>query len=423
MKTLQFLSLFSLVVISNLFAQQDDINAFDHNIMFKDAFKNKNFEEASTELAWLTHHDHNLKEQVYIKGVLVLEALMENAKDENDLDQLQSSSLALYKQRFDRYGNSAKVKNIELAKTYKYWASRPTKYAEMLNVFRDNFIEYREIISNANMLAYMDIMRKAKRERIELSDDQIIAEYDIISSIVDSRKSLMEDSDIYTNKIDAIFTSIVLLSCEELEERFGHTVEDDYASVKAARVYAKLSAHFGCKDSDLFNTALDYVIKYEPTLKLVLYKAKLSLAQKKLEDAETYFGKSLSFDMDAETKSDIFIYLAKIYTLQEQKQNARRFALKAINANENKEAHSLIGNLYMSSFSECTEGKDIVQRRAVFIAAYDQFKLAEDTKNMEIAKASFPSAEEIHSNLYHVGQKIEIDCWFNEIVSLSKRSN
>jgi tetratricopeptide (TPR) repeat protein len=364
-----------------------------------------------------------MSENICIKGVKVLEALMNTTKDEDRLNELQERSLTLYQQRYDRFGNSPKVRNLELTKTYKYWASRPSKHQELLDVFVSSFAVDSDIITNPNMMAYMDIMRKVKRQGIDLSDEQMISEYDKISSIVESRKSVTEDSDLYMDKIDAIFMSIVTLSCEKLEERFGHTVKDDYESVKAARIYAKLSVHFGCKDSELFNTALGYVIKYEPTLKLVLYKAKLSLAQKKLEDAETYFGKALSFDMDAETKSDVYIYLAKIYTLKEQKQNARSFALKSISANENKEAHSLIGNLYMSSFLECIEDKDIVQRRAVFIAAYDQFKLAGDTKNMEIAKASFPSAEEIHSNLYHVGQKMEIDCWFKEIVSLSKRSN
>lgn len=423
MKPLQFILICCLIIAQTLQAQKSEEDIFNHNIIFKDAFTNKDFKEALQELDWLILHDTNPDENVYIKGVVVLEEQMKLATDEALLDKLQLQAIGLYQQRFERFGKSPKVKNLELTKTYKYWITRPEKYSGLVEVFSTNVEAFPEMVSNPNLLAFMDIMRRSKKMKTDLTDEEIIAQYDKISSMIESRTGITDDSDLYMSKIDAIFTDLVDLDCEYIEEKYGSQLQDDMESVNSAKLYLKLALKSGCKESDKFGLALDYVNKYDPTLNLILYKAKLALSQRDHEVAEKYFGLALGYDMDANTRSDIFLYLAKLYTLKEQKPNALDFAKKAIETNGSREAHSIIGNLYLSSFSECAEGKDIVQRRAVFIAAYNQFKLANDLENMEIAKASFPSGEEIHSNLYLVGDKIEVDCWFREIVTLDKRSN
>lgn len=423
MKALQFILICSLITTQALQAQKSEEDIFNHNIIFKDAFTNKDFQEALQELDWLILHDTNPDENVYIKGVVVLEEQMKLTTEEALLDKLQLQAIGLYQQRFQRFGKSPKVKNLELTKTYKYWISRPEKYNDLFDVFSTNVDAFPEVVSNVNLLAFMDVMRRSKKMETGLTDEEIIREYDKISSLVESRTAITDDSDMYMNKIDAIFTDLVDLDCDYIEQNYSHRVRDDIEAVSAAKLYLKLSLKSGCKGSGKFDLALDNVIKYDPTLKLVLYKAKLAMSQHDFGSAEKYFGLALGYDMDANARSDIFLYLAKLYTLKEQKSSARNFAYEAIKNNGSKEAHALIGNLYMSSFSECAEGKDIVQRRAVFIAAYNQFELANDLENMARAKESFPSGEEIHSNLYKVGDKIEVDCWFREIVTLDKRSN
>ncbi|MFY0651476.1 MAG: hypothetical protein JXQ96_05560 [Cyclobacteriaceae bacterium] len=421
MKRIVIYSIFSVLLTSQLFGQALQEDIYSHNIIFKDAYAFKNYDEAFDEFNWLLENDPDIGELTIIKGINVLEVKMKDTKDRLVLEELQTKALSLYQYRFEHFGQTAKVKNFELTKTYKYWAARPDKHNEVIALFEQSLSTIPNKISNANLLAYMDILRRARNTGMKISDHQIIKNYDLLSDIIVSRQSVSEDSDIYLDKLKSIFTGIIKFSCEELESRYGKDLKDDFDAVDDARLYVKLAIESKCRDSDLFSQALSYVVKYDPSLNLLLYSAKLSLAQGKLEEAESYFGKALTFDIDVESKSEVYMSLAKIYTLKEEKRSAMNFAAKAIKVNGNKKAHSLIGSLYMSSFSECAEGKDIVQRRAVFIAAYDQFELANDRDGMEQAKANFPSAEEIHSNLYRVGQKIEVDCWFKENVELRKR--
>ena len=237
---------------------------------------------------------------------------------------------------------------------------------------------------------------------------------------MESRKEMEDDTDIYEPKVDAIFMQIVNLSCDELETKFGSELNEEQR-IEDFKQYLRLAVKFGCTRGASFEKAIDYVLIQEPTLNLLHYKAKWLMSRKRFVEAEEMFGKALMFDVDSELEGAIYLDLAKIYTLKEEKAQARSYALKSIARNGNKEAHSIIGGLYMSSFSECAEGKDIVERRAVYIAAFEQFKMANDAKNMTLAKQNFPSGDEIFFNLYQKGQEIEVDCWFKEKVVLDSR--
>ena len=57
----------------------------------------------------------------------------------------------------------------------------------------------------------------------------------------------------------------------------------------------------------------------------------------------------------------------------------------------------------------------------MFIAAYEMYKRAGDTKKMHGAKTQFPSKEEIFTNNFEVGQSLPVGCWINESVRLQSR--
>jgi tetratricopeptide (TPR) repeat protein len=228
-------------------------------------------------------------------------------------------------------------------------------------------------------------------------------------------------NDGYDSKIESFLVDIVVLNCASIEDVFGSKLEDNLEQVGIAKMLVNLSLKNGCTDSEAFKTAIGYVATYAPTTNVLIYMAKKAMGANKLSEAEMNFGKALSLNENNEVKSNIYYNLAKIYTLKNQKSKAQEFAYKSINTNKNKEAYSLIGSLYLSSFNECVGENDIIVRRSVFIAAYDMFKKAGDEENMAIAKENFPSAEEIFMNGYTLGQELKVECWFNETVSIQKR--
>ena len=135
-----------------------------------------------------------------------------------------------------------------------------------------------------------------------------------------------------------------------------------------------------------------------------------------------YFEEALSLTEKNGEKADIYLELADLAYRRGQNSTARDYALKAVSADGNKtDAYTFIGDLYFRSFDQCKGGENIVQDRAVFLAAYEMYRRGGDTSRMANAKAQFPSAEEIFTHNMEVGQQIKVGCWINETVTIQRR--
>ena len=115
--------------------------------------------------------------------------------------------------------------------------------------------------------------------------------------------------------------------------------------------------------------------------------------------------------------------LASVTFKQGNKRNSRSLAYEALSVKPGSaEAYNLIGNLYFLSFDDCKGGESRVKDRGVYLAAYEMYQKAGNTKQMAAAEAQFPSIEEIFSESYEEGQKLTVDCWINESVTIKRRN-
>lgn len=417
MKTILTIALLIMTIGKNLSAQVLEEDVFDHKLMFNDLYGIKEYTDALPHLKWLSNNAPDVDENVHIKGVRAIDKILKTAPTEEKLE-LQELALKLYEQRIEHFGLNPKVKSLQLTAIYRYFAKNVSQYDRLLALYETSISENLEMMSNANFLSYFDILRRAKKYKLTLDEELVLSNYAKINDLMVKR----DKKDGYDTKIESFLSEAVPLDCERIEQVFGSKLEDNIESLGSAKMLVKLSLKEDCDDSETLETALEIVSKYDPTVNMLTYMAKRAMKKNELKDAEMYFGKALSQNDDLDVESDIYLNLAKIYTVKKQKQKASEFAYKSIEANQNKSAYTLIGNLYMSSFDECVGEKDLVVRRAVFIAAYDMFKKANDTTNMALAQANFPSMQEIHMNNYALGQEVKVDCWFKETVSLQKRT-
>ena len=66
-------------------------------------------------------------------------------------------------------------------------------------------------------------------------------------------------------------------------------------------------------------------------------------------------------------------------------------------------------------------GENIVETRAIYIAAYNWYSKAGNASKKSAAKAQFPSIEEIFTYGLKEGDDITVGCWINETVQLQRR--
>ncbi|WP_420579833.1 tetratricopeptide repeat protein [Reichenbachiella sp.] len=397
----------------SIFGQTHQPSLEDCKLMFQDYYYLKDWKKAQTNLEYIIENSPNEGEKYFIKGVKVYEFLMKDTDDATSKIAFQQKALDLYQLRLSIYGNSDKVQNQYLSSIYRYWISQPAKYDSLASLFQVRFDDNIETVSQSNLLAYFDVMRRAKKHKQSFDEELVLTNYDRIAEQI----RLQGDQKGYMEKIDQMLLQSVDLNCDKVEEIYGQSV----AEPNQAKRYLNMIFRMDCEVNDKAQEALSIVLEADPDYKLAMYAAKKATIDRRLGDAQKFLGIALQQATSSDQEGDVYMELAKTMTLKEKKQDAYKYAKQAIAKNNNKEAYKLIGNLYMSSFSECVGEKDIVARRAIFIAAYDKFKMINDEKNMAIAEAQFPTMEEIHFNRYELGQSLIVDCWFKEEVVVARR--
>lgn len=403
----------TLFLSSSTWAQQHQPSLEDCKLMFQDYYYIKDWKKAQTNLEFIIKNSPKEDEKYYIKGVKVYEYLMKETDDKELIKSYQQKALNLYDMRLALFGNDDQVQNQYLSSIYRYWISQPAKYDSLASLFQVKFDENIKAVSQSNMLAYFDVMRRAKKYKQPFDESLVLTNYNNISTEINAQG----DEKGYMEKIDQMLLQAIDLNCNKVEEIYGKEV----SSLEHAKRYLNMVFKMDCEVNSKAQQAIGVVIENEPEYKLAMYAAKKSMIDNRLEDAKRYLGIALQQAENLTEEGDVYLELAKTMTLDQKKQEAHKYAKQAIAKSNNKEAYKLIGNLYMSSFSECVGEKDIVARRAVFIAAYDKFKMAKDEKNMALAEAQFPTMEEIHFNSYELGQPVIVDCWFKEEVAIARR--
>lgn len=403
----------TFLISFNTFGQTHQPSLEDCKLMFQDYYYLKDWKKAQTNLEYIIENSPKEGEKYYIKGVKVYEYLMKGTEDKASKTTYQQKALDLYQLRLSIYGNNDQVQNQFLSSIYRYWISQPAKYDSLASLFQLRFDDNIEAVSQSNMLAYFDVMRRTKKYKQPFDEELVLTNYDKIAEQI----RLQGDEKGYMEKIDQMLLQSVDLNCEKVEEIYGQSVTEP----NPAKRYLNMIFRMDCEVNDKAQEALSVVLDADPDYKLAMYAAKKATIDRRLTDAQRYLGIALQQATSLDQEGDVYMELAKTMTLKEKKQDAYQYAKKAIAKNNNKEAYKLIGNLYMSSFSECVGDKDIVARRAVFIAAYDKFKMINDEKNMALAEAQFPTMEEIHFNSYELGQSVIVDCWFKEEVAIARR--
>ena len=72
----------------------------------------------------------------------------------------------------------------------------------------------------------------------------------------------------------------------------------------------------------------------------------------------------------------------------------------------------------MSSANLC-KSADLLKAKSIYIAAYNQYQKAGNSKGMADAKAYFPTVEEAFSRSKKAGDEISTGCWINETVKVT----
>lgn len=405
--------------------EQVDI-AKTNNALYADAVKSKQFATAVEPHQWLLDNCPDLNESLYINGAKIYEGLEAAEQDAAKKSEYQAKALKMYDDRIKYFGGEASVLNRKAFKAYKFYKSDKTQYKFLIDLFDKTVnLNGNKTLDN-NLVAYMDVVRRYKLSGGELSDEEVIERYGIVSDIISAKSAAKPNPkyDKYQENVDKLLTATVDVNCEFVETKLVPKMNETKDPKMAKKVF-QLMLSAKCSDSPAFIEAGEIVYADAPSFGIAKVLAiKIGAAGDKNKALE-YYDAALGLSDDNIKKAEIHMSKAQTYSSMGRKSQARTSFRQAV-ANDPSvagEAYTSIGNMYMSSYDDCKQGVSKVDDRLVFIAAYNQYKKAGNASAMEKAKAQFPSISEIFELGLSEGQSMTLGCWINETVSLERRPN
>lgn len=423
------IGLFGILLFGTANAQwnwpDDRAKAEEKNALYTDNFKQGNYRAAANHLSWLLRNAPNLNKSIYINGVKIYDGLASEATDEAQKTIFQDSVLLLYDKRIEFFGDEARVLNRKAYDAYKYYAGDKGRYEEMFNLFKSTFELNGNKVMDINLLPYMDIVRRYKVSGGNLSDEEVLDIYEEVVKITNFKIGQGKNVDrlqIVLDKVNELLVSTIDVDCDFVENTLGPKLKAEPDNLKLAKNILRLGFAGKCMDSEAFIEGAKVVQKHEPEYGLAKLIGQTAATKGDFETAVKYLEESVELTDDNTKKGDSYYSLAVIETNRDRKVSARNYARKAAQVDPTKkEAYKLIGNLYFNSFNDCKGGENPVHDKAVYIAAYEMFRLAGDGAGMSRAKGQFPTMEEIFTWDMQEGEEYRVGCWINETVKLQKR--
>lgn len=427
MKKVLLIILVSLVTIPVLEAQkcnewnwpENKFKAEEKLVLVTDNIANEQYKEATPHLRWLLINTPALHKSIYIHGVKIYQALADKETDPSLKRIYEDSVMAIYDLRIKICDDNGDLLNRKAFDAYKFYRSEGSKFEYLYALFKETVNRNLEDTWLNNLVAYMNVARKYYNAG-GIKDDEFIRIYDQISGILDNMED--ERARKVSETVDQIFVGTIDISCNIIEQKFFQKFKNDPANIELGKKVLSLTVALECTEEQFFLDAAKMVFEIEPTYGRADLIGDKLFVDGKLNQAKTYYDKAINLAENNENKADIYLKLYSLAQKKDDKVEARNFARKALKVQPDRtEVHSLIGNLYMSSFQECRRGENRVEDRLVFLAAYEEYLLAGDKEGMSNAREQFPSKEELHIENHAPGDKMKCDCWIDVTVTLRTR--
>ncbi|MTI22158.1 hypothetical protein E1176_14095 [Fulvivirga sp. RKSG066] len=406
---------------------EDKKTAEEKNVLYNDALRNDDFEKAKGPHQWLLQNAPDLHSAIYINGEKIYKGLVEAADDAGNDDAKQNyvdSLMLIYDMRAQYCNNEADVVLKKAYSAYRYNIKQKSQMPVILELFDKAYELNGNNMDYYMILPYMSTVQYNAKYVKNLSDTQILDYYERIQGIIDyqienkSKQSIVDKLKDYKGTVDGILVGLVNIDCDFVRTNLGPKFQENPNDLKLAKKIFGFMLNGKCTDDPLWLQAGETIMANEPDFGIAKSLGAKFKAADEDEKATKYFNQALTLTEDPDKKADIYIQLGSM----KSGSAARELYRKALQVDPSKsEAYSAIGYLYYSSFDQCAGKEDMIKDRAVFLAAYDMFQRAGNTKMMNSAKEQFPSKEEIFTFNYTAGDEVSVGCWIGVTTTIRSR--
>lgn len=409
--------------------------AEEKKVLYEDALRAGHIQQAIPALNWMLTNVPNFHISLYTNGVDIFDKAASAEKDPAKKKVYVDSLMLVYDLRIKNCGDEAQVVNRKAMSYVKHSAN--TDPAGALVLMDKAFELNGNNIFDFSLVPYWQVIRLNKLKLKALTEEQIMQRYDVTSNIIDAKikkaqsegkADLVAKLKASKDEIDKILTGgLVEINCDfvkkNLEPKFRQNPED----ITIARKIFGFMLQGKCTDDPLWLEAGEAVHRLTPEAERDCALPKnlgvKYLSKENFKKAEELLKEAQTICSDSKDKGEVLLYLGAIEAHNGSKSGARALFRQAADADAEvaKEAFEKIGDLYYNSFNDCKKGVSQADDRLVYLIAADYYQRAGNSKKVAMAKASFPSREEIFLVNYKVGDTKSVGCWIGESTTIRTR--
>jgi tetratricopeptide (TPR) repeat protein len=364
-----------------------------------------------------------LNESLYINGVNIYNGAAQATTDDATKRVYQDSVMQIFELRKEKFNNESKWIENKAYYGYQYYKGDKNKLADALKVY-DRVVEVNGTFNTINLVAYyFDLVYRHNAYNKAFTKEQLLERYEKLNALLAEAEA--EGKDISTPKstLEQLVVAMELIDCDFIEKTLGPKLDADPSNILLAQQVFKYSYQYKCMQSPYFMKALEAIDSDSPTFATSQVRGLRYIQARDYDKALPVLEKALTLAENDTQKAEIQYDLAKVYAQMGRKSTARAAALEAAKLDSGKasDSWSLIASLYMTSFNDCKKGVSRTDDQAIYIAAYNAYQRAGDSKGMAEARSRFPSKEELFTESKQVGETVSLGCWIGESVVLATR--
>ncbi len=459
------ISLALLVCQKPLLAQSkfgtDSVACWENTQVYYQLYKSKQYASAFESWKYVYDNCPAAYKNTFIFAPAIIEAKIEQSKDESEKQKLVSLLLESYDKRIqlfpEKIGFVYGQKGVSLMKydktnykgAYETFMSayNADGYDLPAAIFNGLFISAAQLF-NTKVFSINDVFDTYNlvSEAIEKNNNNLNRELQALVQKAENGETLSEKEQKDTAKlsrelsrydvVDANVekTLVPIATCEKLQNIYNEeSFEKNRTSPdwlrRASKMLQKERANedgelTDCTDLPIFFKVAEANYQLEPSPTSARAVGKLAWGRKDYSKAVDYFNQAASMEIDPKKKADDFLKVAISYQRLGNFSSAKNSLMKASNLKKNwGEPYLLLASMYGSS--EGIWGNNVVEKKAVYWAAIDKLNYAKsidpevaNRANRLIAsyQKQLPGKDVAFQLNVREGERINIGSWINESV-------
>ncbi|MCC5924726.1 MAG: tetratricopeptide repeat protein [Crocinitomicaceae bacterium] len=408
MKTIKILLSGLLLFGLQLIAQEDECTRF--KAIAGNAYQAKNFEKVVTAYNRAQQECGTLDMKFYNPYIYSVKMAMRNASDNEGKAAYLDTLLIVYEKAQAQHGLQ---KDWQSYIGYSYMMQGKPGFMKRADEAYQIGVHHEGPKVNEGMLKqyYSNLYNLWVQETDEDTKEnykmRLITEFFQLSDYVNKGNMSNETLEFLALYLDKVVTDCAVI-LPSIKTFLGDLPQEVEAKKLTINNFKDLLEKKNCTTSEEYAMIVDTIIKIDPSVRAVLARASLLIAQNKTSEAIKTFEEALKMSSNVEEKSDIELAIAEAHFRARNYRAAHTAGLKVTGKNSPK-GYEIAAKSVNALMNDC--GASTFDRKA---NNYYAIELAEKSGNAQLVaiyKKAAPDSNDLFRESKEVGEEITLECW------------